>query len=403
VAFGPDGSLATLSRDRSARVWRLAAPPEQAVLSHPFPLRSGAFSPDGKLILTIAGKEARLWRASDGGLACGPLPCQGDVNDCAFAADGGFFTATDNGQARRWSAADGGFFTATEYSHADGRGIVSLAVCPGGRLLATCGMDGRAVLWQVEGKKGLELKHDGVVYVAAFSPDGRRLLTGEHNGLTRTWDEHGRLICTFRHARRTAAPVRNVLFSRDGRRAFAAGEDNWARAWDVDRPDEPAFEMPHGHFVHGLALSPDGGRLATASHDATVRVWDAAEGKPLTPPMRHRRAAHHVAFHPAGLLLVSAGADAARLWHAALGKPIGPPLTHGGKVMIASFDPAGGRLLTCGADATARLWPVPRPMPGDAEAIIRWTERLTGKTLDAGGGVRLLEAAEWRERAGGPR
>ena len=39
------------------------------------------------------------------------------------------------------------------------------------------------------------------------------------------------------------------------------------------------------------------------------------------------------------------------------------------------------------------------PMGGDANAIIRWTERATGKTLDDGGAVRFLEPSEWRDRA----
>jgi WD40 repeat protein len=98
-------------------------------------------------------------------------------------------------------------------------------------------------------------------------------------------------------------------------------------------------------------------------------------------------------------LLASAGLDGVvRLWDPELGRSIGPPLMHHGVVMMIAFDPAGRMLLSCSRDGKARLWPIPAVDSADAGRIALGTEMLTGKTLDAGGGVRFLDPDEWRQR-----
>src|SRR5439155_527096 len=69
VAFGPDGrSAVTGSRDGTARLWELAAPPVRpALLRHAGHVRVVAFSPDGRTAVT-GGDDgvARLWDAATG-------------------------------------------------------------------------------------------------------------------------------------------------------------------------------------------------------------------------------------------------------------------------------------------------------------------------------------------------
>jgi hypothetical protein len=62
---------------------------------------------------------------------------------------------------------------------------------------------------------------------------------------------------------------------------------------------------------------------------------------------------------------------------------------------MVAFDAAGQSLLSCSGDG-GRLWRVPEPLGGEAKRIVLWTEMLTGKTLDAGGGMRPLSLASWQ-------
>ncbi|MGY9049461.1 MAG: WD40 repeat domain-containing protein [Rhodobacterales bacterium] len=65
AAFSPDGALAiTASRDRTARLWRVADGTAGPVLrGHKDWVKSAVFSPDGAWAITASGDHtARLWR-----------------------------------------------------------------------------------------------------------------------------------------------------------------------------------------------------------------------------------------------------------------------------------------------------------------------------------------------------
>ncbi len=62
-----------------------------------------------------------------------------------------------------------------------------------------------------------------------------------------------------------------------------------------------------------------------------------------------------------------------------------------------AFSPDGKTVLTGSQDTTARLWPVPVPLPGDPVQIFLWAQVLTGMEVDHGA-VRVLDARTWEER-----
>ena len=71
---------------------------------------------------------------------------------------------------------------------------------------------------------------DHEVWSAVFSPNGRLVLTGSHDGRARIWDAaSGRLLHTLRHT----DMVNSAVFSPDGKRVVTAGWDDTARLWDV--------------------------------------------------------------------------------------------------------------------------------------------------------------------------
>jgi WD40 repeat protein len=115
--------------------------------------------------------------------------------------------------------------------------------------------------------------------------------------------------------------------------------------------------------------------------------------------MPHPQAVQGIAFHPQGRALATACVDgAARLWDARSGKPLGMPMPHEGPVERVLFSPDGQTLLTAGREHAARLWRPPAAIAGDADRLILWTEVVTGQTLDADAGVRVLDAETWQQR-----
>ena len=69
--------------------------------------------------------------------------------------------------------------------------------------------------------------------------------------------------------------VMSAAFSPDGKRIVTASRDKTARIWDA-ATGKPIGEPLKGHedAVHSAAFSPDGKRIVTASEDKTARIWD---------------------------------------------------------------------------------------------------------------------------------
>jgi WD40 repeat protein len=75
-----------------------------------------------------------------------------------------------------------------------------------------------------------------VVHALAFSPDGRRLVTGDSDGAVRVWDaDGGRELFTFRGH---GGPISDVAFSPAGDRVVSVGGST-VRVWDATPPPDP--------------------------------------------------------------------------------------------------------------------------------------------------------------------
>ena len=75
--------------------------------------------------------------------------------------------------------------------------------------------------------------------------------------------------------------VFSAAFSPDGKQIVTASRDKSARVWDAITGREIATLTGHEHEVRSAAFSPDGTRVVTASWDKTARLWDATTGRQL--------------------------------------------------------------------------------------------------------------------------
>ncbi|WP_437818123.1 nSTAND1 domain-containing NTPase [Sorangium sp. So ce1078] len=238
-----------------------------------------------------------------------------------------------------------------------GAGVLGAAYSPDGKRIVTASYDGMARVWSADGAgEPLVLRgHEGPVSSAAFSADGRRIVTASWDRTARVWsaDGAGEPLVLRGHE----GPVSSAAFSADGRRIVTASWDRTARVWSADGAGEPLVLRGHEGPVSSAAFSADGRRVVTASRDTTARVWNAdGAGEPLV--LRgHGDAVSSAAFSADGRRVVTASRDTtARVWSA---DGAGEPLVlrgHEGAVYSAVFSPDGKRIATASYDETARVW-----------------------------------------------
>jgi WD40 repeat protein len=66
-----------------------------------------------------------------------------------------------------------------------------------------------------------------------------------------------------------------AAFSPDGRLVVTASHDKTARIWDAETGAQLAVLAEHTKEVDTAEFSPDGRQILTSSFDGTAKVWDA--------------------------------------------------------------------------------------------------------------------------------
>ena len=125
-------------------------------------------------------------------------------------------------------------------------------------------------------------------WVAAFSPDGKYVLSGGADAVVRLWNlETGREMKQFQgHKSGYAGGISSVAFSPDGRYAMTnAYSDGNVILWDIEKGVEgrrfSGFEGSMGMYftLQSLSFSPDGRHVLIFGGPA--KIWDIQTGEGL--------------------------------------------------------------------------------------------------------------------------
>jgi WD40 repeat protein len=255
--FSPDGRLvATAHADGVAKLWDTETGVARARLpaAHTGGLRSVAFAADGARMFTAgADGVVQAWETATGKLIGKFATHQGGQAFQAIDAspDGRCLaTGSDDGVAQLWDAQSGKLL----YSLKGHTGaVLCVAFSRDARWLITGGADETARIWKAAtGQPLAQLRgHSQRVTTAAFSADGRRAVTGSADDTAKLWAirvpaaaagdtaeiESVEEVLTMRRHRRE---LTGAAFSPDGRMLLTASRDGDAILW----PSAPAGPSP---------------------------------------------------------------------------------------------------------------------------------------------------------------
>jgi eukaryotic-like serine/threonine-protein kinase len=114
--------------------------------------------------------------------------------------------------------------------------------------------------------------HAHSVYAVAWSPDWKRIASGDAAGKVQVWDTttERKSVFTYNHTARVSA----IIWSHGGKRLASASSDKTVQVWDITA-NSKLFTFKHEGPVHTVAWSPDGKYIASGGDDKIVHVWVA--------------------------------------------------------------------------------------------------------------------------------
>ncbi len=431
VAFSPDSSTvatgcgfvnhAGTGANEACKLWVAESGTEIATLpGRPGGVCGLCFRPDGKAIVLCHNGVVELWDIARKSVIREFTGLTEFVRSPEFTNESAILTACDSRSVAFWNVATGRLIR--RLSLVDGH---SIDVAPDGRTFVSTGFDNSSVhLRDIESGAVIAsfCGHDGPVYQAVFSQDGRQLLTASADRTVRAWDVSGGRFdnpdVDFNGG--GVRWVQGVAISPDGTRVVTAARDDTVRIWDaVGGLPLQTFRGSSGarkwnDVFWCLAMSPDGRQIVAGHGDGTVRRWDLLLGKELAPLRGHTDRVHSVAFSPDGKRIASGSADhTIRIWDAETGRLLVGIIGHGRFVMALAFSADGSRLVSGGgglewsrssANGEVGCWDTvkgtevfARPTTGSSIFAVAFsTDSHQIAAAGDDGEVRLLDAADGR-------
>ncbi|HET6251901.1 MAG TPA: PQQ-binding-like beta-propeller repeat protein [Tepidisphaeraceae bacterium] len=197
----------------------------------------------------------------------------------------------------------------------------ALAVSPDWKSFATVSIDGDVRIYDAD--TGFELRRmmgqSHIGCEAAYSPDGRLLLTTSGEKTLTVWNAaDGKELLKVSLKEGTSA----VAFAPDGKRFAVACFDHATHIFDT-RTGAELVKIPQAGIVEAAAFSPDGNHLALVGWGGMAHICDSVTGKVQLLLRGHRSSISGVAYSGDGSRLATCGGEGtAIIWDAKTGEPL---------------------------------------------------------------------------------
>ena len=268
------------------------------------------------------------------------------------------------------------------------------------KYLASGSSDGTAKLWNFETgallqtytahpdeigkdfKLEFEQSHPLTIRSVCFTPDGKYLVTGCHDGTAKFWDTEAGLQknssfnSSYFHSFNHSDKIRSVSVSPDGELLVTAGNDNSAMLWNLkdlkQREPVAVFEGEHAGPLTAVKIMADGKWIATGSKDSLVKLWSIESRKVIQTFTGGSFSVNTAAMSNNGKYLATGhNTNLIKIWDLVAGK-LSKTLRsneRSGQVGIVAgitslnFSQDDQYLVSGSGDGTAKLWDIENETP----------------------------------------
>jgi WD40 repeat protein len=274
ISFSADDKLlATVSKDKTVKIWDMNGKNIQTLKGHKDTIRSVSFSRDSKLIATASkDRTVKIWNLNNGKVIQElPEPTQ-NATSVSFSPDGKVLAVSNDKQVILWNLASAKTRTLSGHKGT----ITNVSFSPNGKIIASADNDDAIFIWKLEdGGKIRSIDNYGAIDMR-FSPNGKNLVLTNKDKTIKIYELNtGVLLRNFSH--NNEMEIANL--SLDNKHlAFVAL--NRSSAIFICNPSKDDCDNDnirklgfHNDNVTNLSFSHNGKFLASGSKDKTVKLW----------------------------------------------------------------------------------------------------------------------------------
>ena len=215
---GVDGSFTVREGSQLGKVCEISA--------HTGYIWDVAFSKDGRALATVGGDTyAKVWNTDTWQLEVELKGHEAEVSSVCFTSDGErILTASDDKTLRLWNRRGEQLYKFTGHKNV----IWKVVISPDDQTAASSSYDGGIYIWDLQAKKLLHAiqGHQNQVAGLAISPDGQRVVSASDDKTIRVWDIKSGLEI-FELSDPGDTHIVHASFSPDGRKLITGNSSGW--------------------------------------------------------------------------------------------------------------------------------------------------------------------------------
>ena len=432
VAFSIDGDLVlTGAADGSLRIWDVETGSTRLKIDlGKISIRSVAFSSDADQVFAGTSDGFVYVFSTSSGKQIGRSENHGDfVTSIAVAPDGRVLSGAFNGRLIEWDPNLGnviidygrvGTIDRLSYEKRSGRWAatkslvktvalwdpndqtLNLSIDTGanggtlnfshdGQFLLTSHWDRTARLFDTtSGQLVAKLQHPDWVDGAAFSKDGRTIVTADHQGKIRVWDNPA-ILADYRYHTEVDSKPGAAEIGPDGEDIYIGSWSGRIVVRSVDGKNERTLEQKLINGIQTIAIAPDAKRLAVIRQDNQIEILTEDSGQHIALDYPRNATDRGIAFLGNDILIIASKEGQLQAWSIDSGQTVDtaalPASTYALAVAAA---PHGRQVAVAGSDGRLWLWTIgsdPKPHAtwrhGRAAQSVAWSG--DGEQIATGG------------------